>query len=115
MRCPQQASGPRRDGLEARLDLDALEQERGDVGRQRRFSAALLGLLRTPASASREPLTLIAVTRYTASATQFSESARRSVCVGGRNSQLKASMLTIDTGIANGRPQIAATGSTAKR
>ena len=55
MRRPKQAGGPRRDGLEARLDLDALEQERGDVSRQRRFSAALLGLLRAPASASRQP------------------------------------------------------------
>ena len=32
------------------------------------------------------------------------------MCVGGRKSQLKASMLTIDTGIANGSPQSAATG-----
>ncbi len=64
---------------------------------------------------SESALTLIAVTRYTASATQFSESASRNVCVGGRKSQLKASMLTIETGIANGRPQSAATGSTAKR
>ena len=54
-RCPQQAGGRRRDHFEARLDLDALEQERGDVSRQRRFSAALLGLLRAPASASRQP------------------------------------------------------------
>ena len=55
MRRPKKAGSPRRDGLEARLDLDALEQERGDVSRQRRFSAALLGLLRAPASASRQP------------------------------------------------------------
>ena len=29
---PRRSGDPRRDGLEARLDLDALEQERGDVG-----------------------------------------------------------------------------------
>ena len=42
-------------------------------------------------------LTTIAVKRYTASATQFSESCSDSVCAGGRKNQLKASMLSTDT------------------
>ena len=60
-------------------------------------------------------LTTIAVKRYTASATQFSDSRSEKVCVGGRKNQLKASMLSTDTPTASVSPKRTATGKTAKR
>ena len=58
-------------------------------------------------------LVTTATTRYTTSTSQFSPSLRCSVCVGGRKSQLKASMLATATGSANASPQTTAIGSTA--
>ena len=56
----------------------------------------------------------MAVTRYTASASQLPRSASVNVYSGGRKKKLNASMLATATGTANNRPQKIATGRTAK-
>jgi hypothetical protein len=60
-------------------------------------------------------LTTTDVTRKTARANQFRESARVNVYSGGKNRKLNAAMLAIDTITANAKPQTTATGRTANR